>query len=133
VHFDYQPVLKGELVELRPLRADDYGALFAVALDATYARSGDLIGSSRYHGYDAKQERDRDRLVFSGEVPLGRHVHTYNGEMKRLMLTHDFRFVDRVVLLVGPDTLRSQRAVEKNRWYAGGVEAGRGWPRELRL
>ena len=55
MHFDYQPVLKGELVELRPLRADDYGALFAVALDATYARSGDLIGSSRYHGYDANR------------------------------------------------------------------------------
>lgn len=31
--FDYQPVLEGELVELRPLRADDYDDLYAVAAD----------------------------------------------------------------------------------------------------
>ena len=31
--FDYQPVLKGELVELRPLRAEDYDDLYAVAAD----------------------------------------------------------------------------------------------------
>jgi N-acetyltransferase len=33
VSFDFQPILKGELVELRPLRADDYNALYAVAAD----------------------------------------------------------------------------------------------------
>ena len=33
MRFDYQPVLKGDLVELRPLRADDYGDLYAVAAD----------------------------------------------------------------------------------------------------
>jgi RimJ/RimL family protein N-acetyltransferase len=31
--FDYQPVLTGERVELRPLRTDDFDALFAVASD----------------------------------------------------------------------------------------------------
>src|SRR5262249_23651624 len=31
--FDYQPVLKGELLELRPVRAEDFEALFAVASD----------------------------------------------------------------------------------------------------
>src|SRR5215210_2228752 len=31
--FDLQPTLRGELVELRPLRADDFDALFAVASD----------------------------------------------------------------------------------------------------
>jgi hypothetical protein len=40
--------------------------------------------------------------------------------MKRLMLDHAFRFVDRVVFLVGPQNLRSQRAVEK----IGGVRMG---------
>ena len=29
--FDLQPTLRGELLELRPLRADDYDALFAGA------------------------------------------------------------------------------------------------------
>ena len=31
--FDAQPVLKGNLVELRPLRAEDFDDLFAVASD----------------------------------------------------------------------------------------------------
>lgn len=40
--------------------------------------------------------------------------------MKRLMLDHAFHFVEHVVLLVGPNNVRSQRAVEK----IGGVRAG---------
>ena len=31
--FDFQPTLRGALVELRPLRSDDEGDLFAVASD----------------------------------------------------------------------------------------------------
>jgi RimJ/RimL family protein N-acetyltransferase len=81
---DLQPVLRGKLIELRPLRSDDFDALFAVAVDpliweqhpasdryqpevfraffdeaiasggaliATASRDGQVIGSSRYHGY----------------------------------------------------------------------------------
>ena len=33
VSFDYQPVLKSDLVELRPLGVDDYDDLYAVAAD----------------------------------------------------------------------------------------------------
>ena len=40
--------------------------------------------------------------------------------MKRLMLNHAFRFVDRVVFLVGPQNWRSRKAVEK----IGGVLVG---------
>jgi RimJ/RimL family protein N-acetyltransferase len=40
--------------------------------------------------------------------------------MKELMVRHAFRFVNRVVFLVGPQNLRSQRAVEK----IGGVRVG---------
>ena len=40
--------------------------------------------------------------------------------MKHLMLRHAFRFVDRVIFLIGPLNLRSQRAVEK----IGAVRAG---------
>jgi RimJ/RimL family protein N-acetyltransferase len=40
--------------------------------------------------------------------------------MKRLMLEHAFGRVERVVFIIGPDNLRSQRAVEK----IGGVRAG---------
>lgn len=31
--FDYQPLLHGDLVELRPLHANDYDALYGVAAD----------------------------------------------------------------------------------------------------
>jgi N-acetyltransferase len=44
----------------------------------------------------------------------------YNGELKRLMLAHALRFVDRVYFLIGPENFRSQRAVEK----IGGVRCG---------
>ena len=44
----------------------------------------------------------------------------YNGEMKRLMLDHAFRFVRTVVFLVHPANLRSRRAVEK----IGGIQIG---------
>jgi RimJ/RimL family protein N-acetyltransferase len=40
--------------------------------------------------------------------------------MKRLMLRHAFQFVSRVIFLVGPRNLRSQKAMEK----IGGVRAG---------
>ena len=40
--------------------------------------------------------------------------------MKQLMLRHAFRFVNSVIFLVGPQNLRSQKAVEK----MGGVHAG---------
>jgi RimJ/RimL family protein N-acetyltransferase len=33
--------------------------------------------------------------------------------MKRLMLSHAFKFVDNVIFLVGANNVRSQRAVEK--------------------
>ena len=36
------------------------------------------------------------------------------------MLQHAFRFVDRVVFLIGPHNYRSQRAIEK----IGGIRAG---------
>jgi RimJ/RimL family protein N-acetyltransferase len=148
--FDLQPRLKGELVELRPLRADDFDALYAVARDpliweqhpagnrheepvfreffrealasggallATDAASGAVIGSSRYHGYDEARSEVEIGWTFLARTHWGGR---YNGEMKRLMLRHAFRFVDRVVFLVGPRNLRSQRAVEK----IGAVRAG---------
>jgi RimJ/RimL family protein N-acetyltransferase len=150
VSLDRQPVLVGALLELRPLRADDFDALFRVASDpliweqhpdhdrhqrpvfqaffdealrsggalvAIDRATGDVIGSSRYHGHDAER-----RLVEIGWTFLARAYWggRYNGEMKRLMLEHAFRSVDRVLFVIGPDNRRSQRAVEK----IGGVRTG---------
>jgi RimJ/RimL family protein N-acetyltransferase len=140
---DRQPVLKGELLSLRPLTADDFSALydaardplvweqhpnkdryqlevfkefFRVAMDSGGAlvvmdeKDGRVIGSSRYHGY-----REAESEVEIGWTFLARSYWggVYNREMKQLMLDHAFRFVDRVVFLVGLDNIRSRRALEK--------------------
>ena len=88
------------------------GAL--VALDRA---TGQIIGSSRYHGYDAERS-----VIEIGWTFLARSFWggRYNGEMKRLMLEHAFKSVKRVIFTIGPDNRRSQRAVEK----IGGVRSG---------
>src|SRR5919106_4235048 len=150
VSFDRQPVLRGELLELRPLRAEDFEALFRVAADpfiweqhpernryqeptfraffeealssggalvALDRANGHIIGSSRYHGYDAERSVIEIGWSFLARAYWGGR---YNGEMKRLMIEHAFRSVKRVIFIIGPDNRRSQRAVEK----IGGVCAG---------
>jgi RimJ/RimL family protein N-acetyltransferase len=150
VPFDYQPTLNGQLVQLRPLREDDYRDLYRAASDpliweqhpvkdryqedmfraffreamdcggtllAIDAASGEVIGSSRFHGYDERRSEVEIGWTFLARSHWG---GAYNGEMKRLMLRHAFRFVENVILLVAPDNIRSQRAVEK----IGGVRAG---------
>ena len=87
------------------------------ALVAVDTSDGRIIGSSRFHGYDSQRSEIEIGWTFLARSHWGgRH----NGEMKRLMLHHAFRFVDRVVFLVGLENLRSQRAVEK----IGGVRIG---------
>lgn len=143
VDFDLQPTLIGELIELRPLRPQDFDALFAAASDpqiweqhpesdryqrkvfqrffdgaleskgafAIIERKSDrIIGSSRYCNLDLA-----NREVEVGWTFLEREFWggTYNCELKRLMLEHAFRFVDRVVFVVGEDNIRSQKALAK--------------------
>jgi RimJ/RimL family protein N-acetyltransferase len=76
-----------------------------------------VIGSSRYHGYDEHRSEVEIGWTFLARSHWG---GVYNGELKRLMLRHAFRFVDVVVFLVAPANVRSQRAVEN----IGGVPAG---------
>jgi RimJ/RimL family protein N-acetyltransferase len=143
VKFDLQPTLKGSLIELRPLAGADFDSLFAAANDpliwkhhpesdryqrAVFQRyfdgaieskgafaiidrkSGRIIGSSRYCNLDEA----------AGEVEIGWTFlerqfwgGTYNRELKSLMIDHAFRFVDRVVFVVGENNLRSQKALRK--------------------
>lgn len=79
--------------------------------------SGQVIGSSRFHGY----EHDRSEVEIGWTFLARSHWGgRYNREMKDLMLRHAFHFVNTVLFLVGSDNIRSQRAVEK----IGGVGAG---------
>lgn len=148
--FDFQPKLRGRLLELRPLLASDFRDLFAVASDpliweqhpvkdrwkenvfkgffqesldsggaliAIDSKDGYVIGSSRFHGYDPGKSEIEIGWTFLARSHWG---GIYNLEMKKLMLQHAFIFVNHVVFLVGPQNLRSQRAVEK----IGGVRVG---------
>ncbi len=148
--FELQPRLQGDLLDLRPLRPDDFRDLYAVAADpliweqhpasdryrpevfeaffrdalksggaliAIDRKDGRVIGSSRYHGYDEEKGEIEIGWTFLARSHWG---GAYNGEMKRLMLRHAFRFVRAVIFRIGPRNFRSQRAVEK----LGAVRAG---------
>ncbi|MGZ7042165.1 MAG: GNAT family N-acetyltransferase [Thermoanaerobaculia bacterium] len=141
--FDLQPTLTGTLLALRPLRAEDFDALFAAASDPLiweqhpetdrYKRevfqkyfdsaiasggafaivernSGRIIGSSRYWNLKPSESEIEIGWTFlERRFWGGRH----NGELKSLMLEHAFRYVDRVVFVVGENNLRSQNALRK--------------------
>jgi N-acetyltransferase len=147
---DLQPTLKGRRLELRPLRASDFKDLYATASDpriweqhpvkdrwkkgvfrrffqeslnsggaliAIDSKDGKVIGASRFHGYDQQKGEIEIGWTFLARSYWG---GTFNREMKELMLRHAFTVVDRVVFLIGPENLRSQRSVEK----IGGVRMG---------
>lgn len=141
---DRQPTLESETLLLRPLRADDREALFAVASDpliweqhpahdrwqrhvfcaffddalanagalvAIDKASGDVIGSSRYQGFEPQD---------GGSVEIGwtflARSHwggAANRELKRLMLAHALDKVAECRFAVGESNWRSRRAMEK--------------------
>ncbi len=141
--FELQPHLVGDLLELRPLRPEDWEGLFAVAADPmiweqhpAYDRYQEEVfreffrGALESGGAFVAIDRATQKIVGSsryfGYDPEKREIEIgwtflershwggkYNGEMKRLMLGHAFQFVDRVLFVVGPTNYRSRRAVEK--------------------
>jgi N-acetyltransferase len=141
--FDKQPLLEGKRVRLRPLADADFAGLFAVASDPQLwtlhpvsnryqepvfrrlfedslasggamvvidKESGDIIGSSRYNVAEPESGRAEIGWSFLARAYWGRG---YNAEIKRLLLTHAFRFVDTVYFRVGETNARSRRAMEK--------------------
>jgi N-acetyltransferase len=141
--FELQPTLAGELVELRPLRSEDFDALFAVASDSliweqhpepdrytetvfrrffqgAMESGGALVAVDRRTGAIIGSSRFHGHDAAASEVEIGwtflARSHwggRHNAEMKRLMLEHAFGFVRRVIFVIGTGNLRSQKAVEK--------------------
>jgi RimJ/RimL family protein N-acetyltransferase len=149
--FELQPQLAGELLELCPLGPEHWEALFAVASDpliweqhpahnrykenvfkevfqgaldsggalvAIDRKTGKIVGSSRYHDHRPEKREIEIGWTFLARSHWGGE---YNGEMKRLMLDHAFKFVDSVIFVVATENLRSRKAVEK----IGGVLSGK--------
>lgn len=118
--FDLQPILKGELLTLRPLRAEDYNQLYAVASDPliweqhpawdryqpqvfaalfreSLASGGALIAIDGKDGKVIGSSRFHGYDPTRNEIEIGwtflARSHwggAYNGEMKQLMLRHAF-------------------------------------------
>ncbi|MGD0931609.1 MAG: GNAT family N-acetyltransferase [Candidatus Korobacteraceae bacterium] len=148
--FDLQPILKGKLLELRPLRPSDFPDLYAVASDpliweqhpakdrcqeAVFQQffqkaldsGGAFVATDRKDGRVIGTSRFHDYNPERNQIEIGFTFlarsywgGAYNREMKELMLRHAFSYVERVVFLIDPQNFRSQRAVEK----IGGARAG---------
>ena len=138
--FDLQPMLRGELLRLRPLRPEDWDDFYAVASDPLIWEQHpirDRYKEDVFRGFfrealesggaliviDSKDGRVIGSSRFHGydkdrsEIEIGwtflARSHwggVYNEELKQLMLGHAFRFVESVIFLVGPHNVRSQKA-----------------------
>ena len=141
--FELQPHLVGNLIEVRPLRPEDWESLFTVASDPLIWEQHPA--SDRYQEKVFREffrealesggaliviDRATQKIIGSSryfgfepgrsEVEIGwtflARTHwggKYNGELKRLMLEYAFRFVDNVIFKIGPTNFRSRKAVEK--------------------
>ena len=87
-------------------------------------KSGRLIGSSRYYGYEPAISEIEIGWTFVIREFWG---GTINREVKRLMLDHAFTFVDTVIFWVGDTNWRSQGAMTK----IGGIKREGLFTREL--
>lgn len=141
--FELQPTLTGKLLKLRPLRLEDYAALYKAASDPKIweqhpnsdrykeevfkgyfdsaiesggalvildALTNEIIGSSRYYGLDEDASEIEIGWTFLTTKYWG---GTYNRELKKLMMDHAYKYVDHVLFFIGPNNLRSRKAVEK--------------------
>ena len=140
---DRQPVLRAELVTIRPLMAEDWDTLYAVACDPliwevhpakdrwqepvfrkffgeALACGGGLAILDNADGTIIGSSRYDIHDPPNDEIEIGwtflaRRYWSgaYNREVKRLMLDHIHAFVGTVVFIVGKDNHRSRGAIAK--------------------
>ena len=159
--FNFQPVLQGKLLSLRPLQADDYRGLFAVASDPliweqhpdsdryqepvfkkffqdALQSGGALSAIDARNGRIIGSSRFHAYTEQQSEVEIGYTflARSYwggpcNGEMKQLMLQHAFQSVNSVVFVIGTENVRSRKAVEKIGAVYEGIRPVRGHDRAI--
>ena len=140
---DLQPTLDGRLTSLRPLRADDFDALYAVASDPeiwVQHPANDRWQKDVFRHFFDDAIKGKAALVVidkaSGKIIGSSRYHGYskendeveigwtflarefwggavNRDLKHLMIEHALGFVSNVVFRVGVTNWRSQRAMEK--------------------
>jgi len=141
--FELQPTLADALVHARPLHADDFESLHAVAADpliweqhpnptrwqrdvfhtwfeGAIASGGALLVSDATTGQPVGSSRYYDFDIPASQVAIGYTFFArtcwgrgHNRALKTLMLDHAFGFVERVVFHVGAANRRSRIAMER--------------------
>src|SRR4030095_1674356 len=74
------------------------------------AKTQQIIGSTRFYGYDPDKSEIEIGWTFLARKYWGGR---YNAEMKQLLLAHALKFVETVIFFVGQKNFRSQKAMEK--------------------
>lgn len=140
---DLQPTLLGDNLLLRPLTADDWEAMYAVASDPllwevhpAWDRYKEPVfreyfaGAMESRGALAVVDRATGKIIggsrYANFVPELNEIEigwsflardywggAYNREKKTLMLSHAFRYFDSIRFNIGATNVRSRRAVEK--------------------
>ena len=138
-----QPTLSNDLILLRPLQNSDFEALYTVAKDPliweqhpvnnrfkkevfteffkdSLDSKGALLAIEKVNGKTIGSSRFKPVQGFQNAVEIGWSFLAreywggkYNYAMKKLMIDHAFQSVDDVIFYIGPNNLRSQKAVEK--------------------
>ena len=140
---NWQPLLENEFISLQPLQADDFEKLYKVASDpliweehpnknrykrevfktffeGALASGGafliydsankEIVGSTRFYDYDEVKKTILIGYTFYAKAVWGKG---YNYAVKNIMLNYAFQFVDKVILHVGAENYKSQRAMAK--------------------
>lgn len=141
--FDIQPTLTGDKVMMRPLRTDDFEALYAVASDPEIWAMHpyrDRYKREVFEGFFAEAMASKGAFAIidqadgnmigstrlanygaaASEIEIGWTFFAcshwrggYNREVKALMLGYIFQHVDTVVFQIGATNFRSRTAVER--------------------
>jgi RimJ/RimL family protein N-acetyltransferase len=143
IRFELQPTLENQFIKIQPLKETDFETLYSIASDPLIweqhpnpdrykkpvfetffkgaleskaafliydKRSGQAIGSSRYYEINTLEKSIAIGYTFLAKDHWG---GLYNSALKSLMLNHAFTFFDKVILHIGANNIRSQKATEK--------------------
>ena len=135
--------LHSPLVQLLPLQENHFEALYTVASDAliwqqhpnpnryqkdvfhTYflgaiqsngaflildSQTKEVIGSTRFYDYNNEKSQVLIGYTFIARKYWGT---IYNQEIKKLMINYAFQYVNTIILHIGANNIRSQKAIEK--------------------
>ena len=142
-NFDLQPYLFDDIIEMLPLKENDFDELFKAAADpllweqhpnkdrykeevfrnffkgAMESGGAFLVkdkATMKVIGSSRYYDYNKEENSVSvGYTFLSRDCwgKSYNPSMKKLMLDHAFEFVDKVYFHIGKDNIRSQKAILK--------------------